>query len=41
YVTLDRGSFGIFFPQDAHQPKVAPDNISGKVKKVVAKVKIK
>ncbi|HRC88524.1 MAG TPA: YhcH/YjgK/YiaL family protein, partial [Bacteroidales bacterium] len=29
YVTLDRGSFGIFFPQDAHQPKVAPDNISG------------
>lgn len=40
YVTLSEGSYGIFFPEDAHQPKVAPDNIPGPVKKVVIKVKI-
>ena len=39
YVTLVKDSYGIFFPQDAHQPKVAPNNISEKVKKVVIKVK--
>ena len=37
YVTLSEGSYGIFFPEDAHQPKVAPDNIPGPVKKVVIK----
>ena len=40
YLTLKKGSFGIFFPEDAHQPKVAPDNIPGKVKKVVVKIKV-
>jgi len=40
YVTLVKGSYGIFFPQDAHQPKVAPDNTPGKVKKVVIKIKV-
>lgn len=40
YVTLGRGSYGIFFPQDAHQPKVALNDKPGKVKKVVIKVKM-
>jgi YhcH/YjgK/YiaL family protein len=40
YVTLVKGSYGIFFPQDAHQPKIAPNNIPGKVKKVVIKIKV-
>jgi len=40
YVTLNKGTFGIFFPQDAHQPKVAPQNNPGKVLKVVIKVKV-
>jgi len=39
YVTLNKGSYGIFFPQDAHQPKVAPGDVPGKVIKVVVKVK--
>ena len=33
YVTFSKGSYGIFFPEDAHQPRVAPENIPGKVKK--------
>ncbi|MRR19659.1 DUF386 domain-containing protein [bacterium] len=40
YVTLEKGSFGIFYPDDAHQPKVAPSGVSGKVRKVVVKVKV-
>lgn len=40
YVTFSKGSYGIFFPGDAHQPKIAPENIPGPVRKVVAKVKI-
>jgi len=40
YVTLSKGAYGIFFPEDAHQPKIAPGNIPGKVKKVVIKIKI-
>jgi YhcH/YjgK/YiaL family protein len=40
YVTFSKGSYGIFFPEDAHQPKIAPDNIPGKVKKVVVKIKV-
>jgi YhcH/YjgK/YiaL family protein len=40
YVTLVKGSYGIFFPGDAHQPKVAPDNSPGKVMKVVIKIKV-
>ena len=40
YVTFSKGSYAIFFPEDAHQPKIAPGNISGKVKKVVVKIKI-
>ncbi len=40
YVTLNKGFFGIYFPGDAHQPKIAPGNIIGKVKKVVVKIKM-
>jgi YhcH/YjgK/YiaL family protein len=39
YITYHKGSFGIFFPEDAHQPKIAPDDLPGPVKKVVVKVK--
>ena len=38
YITLTKGSFGIYFPSDAHQPKVAPGNVPGPVKKVVIKI---
>jgi len=40
YVTFSKGSYGIFFPEDAHQPRIAPEDIPGKVKKVVVKIKI-
>jgi YhcH/YjgK/YiaL family protein len=40
FVTLSKGSYGVFFPQDAHMPKVAPGDKPGKVKKVVLKIKI-
>ncbi len=40
YVTLTKGSYSIFFPEDAHQPKVAPEDKPGPVKKVVVKVRI-
>jgi YhcH/YjgK/YiaL family protein len=40
FITFSRGSYGIFFPEDAHQPKVAPNNIPGAVKKVVVKIKV-
>jgi YhcH/YjgK/YiaL family protein len=40
YVTFSKGSFGIFFPEDAHMPKVAPDNVPGAVKKVVVKIRV-
>jgi YhcH/YjgK/YiaL family protein len=39
YITFTKGSYGIFFPEDAHQPKIAINNIPGKVKKVVVKIK--
>ena len=40
YVTFSKGSYGIFFPEDAHQPRIAPKNVIEKVKKVVVKIKI-
>lgn len=40
YITLSKGSYGIFFPEDAHQPKIAPNNDLGKVRKVVVKIKV-
>jgi YhcH/YjgK/YiaL family protein len=40
YVTFTEGSYGIFFPEDAHQPKIAPKNKPGKVKKVVIKIRV-
>jgi len=40
YVTVSKGFFCIFFPDDAHQPKLAPDDIPGEVKKVVIKIKV-
>lgn len=40
YITLPKGAYGIFFPDDAHQPKIAPGNLPGRVKKIVVKVKI-
>jgi YhcH/YjgK/YiaL family protein len=39
-VTLTKGSYGIFFPEDAHQPKLAPANKPGAVKKVVVKIRV-
>lgn len=40
FITFSKGSFGIFFPDDAHQPKIAPDNKPAAVKKVVVKIKV-
>lgn len=40
YVTLVKNSYGIFFPQDAHQPKIAPNDIPGKVIKAVIKIRV-
>jgi YhcH/YjgK/YiaL family protein len=40
YVRVAKDSFCIFFPEDAHKPKLAPDNMTGKVKKVVIKIKV-
>jgi YhcH/YjgK/YiaL family protein len=40
FVTFSKGSYGIFFPEDAHMPKIAVNNIPGKVKKVVVKIKV-
>ncbi len=40
YITFSKGSYGIFFPDDAHQPKIAVNNIPSKVKKVVVKIKV-
>lgn len=40
YVTFSKGSYGIFFPEDAHQPRIAPGDVPEKVKKVVVKIKI-
>jgi YhcH/YjgK/YiaL family protein len=40
FVTYSAGSYGIFFPEDAHMPKIAPGNNPGAVKKVVMKVRI-
>jgi len=40
YITFSKGSYGIFFPEDAHKPKIASGNVSGKVKKIVVKIKI-
>jgi YhcH/YjgK/YiaL family protein len=40
FITFSKGSYGIFFPEDAHQPKIAVNNIPGKVKKVVVKIKV-
>jgi len=39
-LTIENGHFGIFYPDDAHQPKLAPDNAPGQVTKVVVKVRI-
>lgn len=40
YSTLTKGFFGIYFPHDAHEPKVAPGQVTGQVKKVVVKIKV-
>jgi len=40
FITYSKGSYGIFFPEDAHQPKIAVNNAPGKVKKVVIKIKV-
>ena len=39
YITLERGCFGIFFPQDAHAPGVAVGGCAP-TKKVVVKVPV-
>jgi len=40
YLNVTSGFYCIFFPQDAHQPKIAPENTPGPIKKVVIKIKI-
>ena len=40
FVTFSKGSYGIFFPEDVHMPKIAVNNTPAKVKKVVVKIKI-
>ncbi len=40
FITFSKGSYGIFFPEDAHMPKIALNNIPSKVKKVVVKIKV-
>jgi YhcH/YjgK/YiaL family protein len=40
FITYSAGSYGIFFPEDAHMPKIAPGNKAGAVKKVVMKIRI-
>ena len=40
FVTYSKGSYGIFFPEDVHMPKIAVNNIPDKVKKVVVKIKV-
>jgi YhcH/YjgK/YiaL family protein len=40
FVTYSKGSYGIFFPEDAHMPKIAPGDVPGFVKKVVIKIKV-
>ena len=40
FVTFSKGSYGIFFPEDAHMPKIAVNNTPVKVKKVVVKIRI-
>ena len=40
YLNLTEGFYGIFFPADAHAPKLSPDDIPGKVIKVVVKVRV-
>jgi YhcH/YjgK/YiaL family protein len=40
FITLKKGYFGIFFPQDAHMPGVNVDDQKQTVKKVVFKIPI-
>jgi YhcH/YjgK/YiaL family protein len=40
FVTYSAGAYGIFFPEDAHMPKIAPGDKPGPVKKVVIKIRI-
>jgi YhcH/YjgK/YiaL family protein len=40
FVTYSKGSYGIFFPEDVHMPKIAVNNTPEKVKKVVVKIKV-
>ena len=39
FITFHKGSFAIFFPEDAHQAKIAPDDVPGPVKKILVKIK--
>jgi YhcH/YjgK/YiaL family protein len=40
YVTLAKGAYAIFFPQDAHKPKLAPNKSADNVRKIVIKIRI-
>ena len=40
FITYSKGSYGIFFPEDAHMPKIAPPDSQGAVKKVVVKIRV-
>lgn len=39
-VTVNAGSFAIFFPEDIHRPGMAINNVSAPIKKVVIKVAV-
>jgi YhcH/YjgK/YiaL family protein len=39
-VTLGKGSYAIFFPEDSHKPKLALNNKPVPVKKLVVKIKV-
>lgn len=41
YATFSEGCYGIFFPHDAHQPRVTPGKVPGQVKKVLIKIKVR
>jgi YhcH/YjgK/YiaL family protein len=40
FATVGKDSYCIFFPNDAHMPKVAVNNVPSKIKKILLKVKI-
>lgn len=40
FLTLRPGSFGIYFPEDAHQPGIGTGSYTGLIRKIVIKVPV-